>query len=179
MTSIFSKAQHDLTHLFTRHDLIHLADSRGTSSSSCDDSSAEVSPSPSIANYSQLPGVVTVTDIFDHPTHTVTRTVIRPTPSHSVFSLPLKRPSSSRGPKSLFRTPESMPVPDTRSVFEEELDTSLRRWEDEREGRNAMDIYVVVGREAAHEESWRSLIQEIHYDYHPPSRKFSSECGRW
>jgi hypothetical protein len=64
-------------------------------------------------------------------------------------------------------------------MFEEELDTSLRRWEDEREGRNAMDIYIVVDRESSHEESWRSLVQEVHYNHSSPSKKLSGECGRW
>lgn len=182
MTNVLSKAQHDFTH---RHDLTPLADSQGTSNSSYDDSSAEVPPSPNSTNISRLPGVVTVTDVFEHPTHSVTRTVIRPSPSHSLFSLPFKRSSLPPGPKSgsrsrsLFGTPESTPVPDARSAFEEELDASLRRWEDEREGHNAMDVYVVIDREASHEESWRSLVQEVHYNYRPPSKKLSSECGRW
>lgn len=183
MSSILSKAQHDLTNMFTRHDYTQLGDSNGASSSSYDDSSPEASPSPSPTKFSRLPGVVTVTDVFDHPTHTVTRTIIRPSPS-SFFSLPFKRSSTSSfgsksGSKSFFRTPELTPVPDTRPTFEEELDAYEQRCEDERGGRNPMDIYVVVDREAAHEESWRSLVQEIHYNNRPPNRRISSECGRW
>lgn len=183
MTGILSKAQHDLTHLFTRHDPIPLDDSQGTSSSSYEDSPAKVRPRSSPTTPSRLPGVVTATDTFEHPTHTVTRTVIRPSPSHSLFSLPFKRPSSSSGPKqgskSHFRTPESTPIPDAQSMFEEELDASLQRWGDEREGRNAMDVYVIVDREMSHEESWRSLVQEVHYNRRPPTKKLSGECGRW
>jgi len=183
MASIFSRAQHDLTHMFTRHDHVHLGDTHGTSSSSYSDSSPEVSPSPSPTKFSHHPGTVTVTDVFEHPTHTVTRTVIRPSPSHFFFSLPFIRSSPSSGSmsgsKSFFRTPEPSPVPDARSTFEEELDVHEQRWEDERGGRNAMDIYVVVDREASHEESWRSLVQEVHYNHRPPNTKISSECGRW
>ena len=183
MTSIFSKAQHDLTHMFTRHDYTQLGGSNGASSSSYDDSSPEVSPSSSSTKFSRFPGTVTVTDIFEHPTHTVTRTVIRPSPSYFSFSLPFKRLSSSSGSKSgsksFFRTPEPTPVPETRPTFEEELDAYEQRWEDEREERNPMDIYVVVDRESSREESWRSLVQEIHYNRRPPKRRISSECGRW
>ena len=183
MTSIFSKAQQDITHMFTRHDYIHLVDTPGASSSSYDSSSPEVSPSPSPTDFSRLPGTVTVTDVFEHPTHTVTRTVIRPSPNHFPFSLPFKRSFSFSGPrtrsKSLLRAPEPTPVPDARPAFEEELDVHEQRWEDEKQGRNAMDIYVVVDHEASHEESWRSLVQEVHYGYRPPRRKVSSECGRW
>ena len=64
-------------------------------------------------------------------------------------------------------------------MFEEELEASLQRWEDERKGHNATDIYVVVDRETAHEESWRSLVQEVHHNHRPPSKKLSGECGRW
>ena len=179
MTSIFSKAQHDLSHMFTRQDYIRSGDAHGSSSSSYDDSSPEVSPSPSPTTPSRLPGTATVTDVFEHPTHTVTRTVVRPSPSHFSLSLPFKRLSTSSGSKSVFRTLEPTPVPDARSTFEEELDVCEQRWEDERGGRNPMDIYVVVDREVSHEESWRSLVQEIHYNHRPPSRKLSSECGRW
>lgn len=183
MTGLFSKAQHDLSHLFTRPDLIHLGDSQGTSSSSYDDSSPEISPSPS-PTISRHPGAVTITDVFEHPTHTVTRTVIRPSPSHSLFSLPFKRSSGSSsgsksGSKSFFRTSDPSHIADPRTTFEEELSAYAQRWEDEREGRNAMDVYIVVDRESSHEESWRSLVQEIHYNHHPPTRKVSSECGRW
>jgi hypothetical protein len=178
MTSIFSKAQHDITHLFTRHDYVRLGGTHGSSSSSYDDSSPEVSPASSPTDFSRLPGTVTITDVFEHPTHTVTRTVIRPSPSH-FFSLPFKRSSSSFGSKSFFRTPEPTHVPDAYSTFEVELDVYEQRWEDEREGRNAMDIYIVVDREASHEESWRSLVQEVHYNRRPPRRNLSSECGRW
>jgi len=180
MTSIFTKAQHDLTHMFTRHDHVRSGDPHGgSSSSSYDDSSPEVSPSPSPTKFSRLPGTVTVTDVFEHPTHTVTRTVIRPSPTHFVFSLPFKRLSTSSSSKSFFWTPESPSVPDAGSTFEEELDAYEQRWEDEREGRNSMDIYVIIDRDSSHEESWRSLVQEIHYNYRPPRRKVSSECGRW
>lgn len=183
MTSIFSKAQHDLTHLFTRHDCIRSGDSQRGSSSSYDDSSPEVSPSPSPTKFSRFPGTVMVTDVFEHPTHIVTRTVIRPSPSHFIFSLPFKHSPSSPGPKSgsksFFWTPEQTPVSDTGSTFEEELDVYEQRWEDERGGRNAMDIYVVVDRESSNEESWRSLVQEVHYNHRPPNRRLSSECGRW
>jgi len=72
-----------------------------------------------------------------------------------------------------------MPVPDSPSTFEEELDSYEQRWEDEKEGRNAMDIYVVVDRDMAREESWRSLVQEVHYNNLPPVRNLTSECGRW
>ena len=72
-----------------------------------------------------------------------------------------------------------MPVPDAPSTFEEELDSYEQRWEDEKEGRNPMDIYVVVDRDVAHEESWRSLVQEVLYGHLPPGRNLSSECGRW
>jgi hypothetical protein len=182
--SIFSKAHHDLTNLFANDNSIHSANFQETSSSSYDGSSPEVSPSPSPTDFSRLPGVVgTVTDFFEHPTHTVTRTVIRPSPSHFLFSLPFKRSSSSLVPKSgskpFFRAQESTPVLDARSSFEEELDASLQRWEDEREGHCPLDIFVVVDREASHEESWRSLVQEVHYNHRPPTRKVSSECGRW
>ena len=183
MTSIFSKAQHDLTHMFIRHDCIRSMDSQEALSSGYDDSSPEVSPSPSPTKFSRFPGTVTITDIFEHPTHTVTRTVIRPSPSHFFFSLPFKHSPSSSGPKSgsksLFRAPEQTPASDASSTFEEELDAYEQRWEDERGGRNAMDIYVVVDRESSHEESWRSLVQELHYNYRPPNRKLSSECSRW
>ena len=178
-TSIFSKAQHDLTNMFTRRD------THEASSSSYDSSSPEVSPSPSPTDFSRLPGTVTVTDVFEHPTHTVTRTVIRPSPSHFVFSLPFKRLSisSSAGSKSEHRspsrTPDSTSVPDVRSTFEEELDAYEQRWEDERGEYNAADIYVVVDHEAFHEESWRSLVQELHYNHLPPERSIFSECGRW
>ena len=182
-TSIFSKAQHDLTHMFTRRDCSHSGDNHEATSSSYDSSSPEVSPSPSPTDFSRLPGTVTITDVFEHPTHTVTRTVIRPSPSHFPFSLPFKRLSSSSGSKSeskLFpRTPDSTPVPDARPIFEEELDTYEQRWEDERGGHNVADIYVVVDREASHEESWRSLVQEVHYNHLPPVRNVFSECGRW
>lgn len=183
VTSLFSKAHHDLAHLFTQNDPHHLVDSPGASISSYGGSSPEVSPSPSPTIPSHIPGVVTVTDVFEHPTHTVTRTVIRPSPSHFPFSLRFKRSSSSlgskSGSKSFFRTQESSPIPDVRSMFEEELDASLQRWEDEREGCNPLDVYIVVDRETAHEESWRSLVQEVHYNRRPPTRKVSSECGRW
>ena len=183
MTNIFSKAQHDLTHKFTRHDRLQLGDTHGESSSSYDTSSPEVSPAPSPTNFSRLPGTVTVTEVFEHPTHTVTRTVIRPSPNHFFFSLPFKRSSlssiSKMGSKSSPRTPEPTPVPDAPSAFEEELDSYEQRWEDEKDPRNAMDIYVVVDRDVAREESWRSLVQEIHYNHHPPGRNLSSECGRW
>lgn len=183
MTNILLKAQHDLTNLFARHDPIHLGDAHEASSSSYDDSSPEASLPPSPTDFSHIPGVVTATDVFEHPTHTTTRTVIRPSPSHSRFSLTFKRSSSSLGqkpgPKSFFRTPESTPVPDARTTFEEELDACVQRWGDEREGRNAMDIYVIVDREASREESWRSLVQEAHYNHRPPTKKISSECGRW
>lgn len=183
VTSLFSKAHHDLAHLFTQNDPHHLVDSPGASSSSYGGSSSEVSPSPSPTIPSHIPGVVTVTDVFEHPTHTATRTVIRPSPSHFPFSLRFKRSSSSlgskSGSKSFFRTQESSPIPDVRSMFEEELDASLQRWEDEREGCNPLDVYIVVDRETAHEESWRSLVQEVHYNRRPPTRKVSSECGRW
>lgn len=75
--------------------------------------------------------------------------------------------------------PESPPVPDARSAFEEELDSSIKRWQDEKEGRDAVDIYVIVDHEASYEESWRSLVQEVHYNHRPPSRELSSACGRW
>ena len=183
MTSIFSKTQHELTHLFTHRDSIRSMGSQGTSSSSYDESSPEVSPSPSPTNFPRLPGVVTVTDVFEHPTHTVTRTVIRPSPSHFLFSLPFKRSSSSLVPKSgskpFFRKQDSTSSSDSRSTFEDELDASVQRWEDEKEGHNPLDIYVVVDREASHEESWRSLVQQVHYNHRPPTRKVSSECGRW
>lgn len=183
MANIFSKAQHDLTRRSTRHDRIHFGDAHGESSSSCDSSSPEVSPSPSPTDFSHLPGTVTVTDVFEHPTHTVTRTVIRPSPNHFFFSLPFKRsppsPGSKSGSKSFPRTPEPTPVQVTHTSFEEELDAYERRWEDERGGYNAMDIYVVVDRDLAHEESWRSLVQEVHYNCCPPNRNLFSECGRW
>ena len=183
MTNIFSKAQHDLTHKFTRHDRLQLGDTHGESSSSYDSSSPEASPAPSPTKFSHLPGTVTVTDVFEHPTHTVTRTVIRPSPNHFLFSLPFKRSSLSSGfktgSKSPLRTPELTPVPDVPSTFEEELDSYEQRWEDEKDGRDAMDIYVVVDRDVSHEESWRSLVQEVLYSHLPPSRNLSSECGRW
>ena len=184
MTSIFSKAQHDLTHMFTRHDYIRSGDSHGTSSSSYDDSSPEISPSSSPTKFSRFPGMVTITDTFEHPTHTVTRTVIRPSPSHSFFSLPFKPSHSppesrSRGSRSFFQTLEQTPTSDSGFTFEEELDAYEQRWEDERVGRNAMDIYVVIDRESSQEESWRSLVQEVHYNRRPPNRRLSSECGRW
>lgn len=181
MKSILSKAQHDVTHLF-RHDLIPLADSRETLSSGYDNSSAEVSPLPTPTDLARLPAAdTTITDTFEYHTHTVTRTVIRPSPGHPFFSHPFRRSSSSPKPafKSFFRTPELTPVPDARSTFEEELDVSLQRWEDEREGRNAMDIYVIVDREEVIEESWRSLVQEVHYNCRPQSMGLSGECGRW
>jgi hypothetical protein len=180
MTGVFSKAQHQL---FTRHDPIHLGDVHGASSSSCDDSS-EASPSSSPTTDSHLPGAaVTITDVFEHPTHTVTRTVIRPPQSHSLFSLPFRRSASSplhkSGSRSFLRTPEQPFVTDVRSTFEEDLDAHVQRWEDEREGRNVMDVYIVVERESSHEESWRSLVQEVHYNHRTPTRKVSGECGRW
>ena len=178
--SALSKAQRQL---FARHESIHLEDAHGASSPSYDDSSSEVSPSSSPTADSRLPGTVTVTDVFEHPTHTVTRTVIRPSPSHSLFSLPFKRSASSplprSGSRSFLRAPEQVSVPDVRSTFEEDLDAHVKRWENEREGYNAMDIYIVVERESSHEESWRSLVQEVHYDHRPPTRNVSSECGRW
>lgn len=184
MTNIFSKAQHDLTHMFTRHDYIRSGDSHGASSFSNDGSSPEISPSPSPTKFPRFPGTVTITDTFEHPTHTVIRTVIRPSPSHFLFSLPFKpspSPSESRSTRSrsFFRAPEQTPALDSRFTFEEELDAHEQRWEDERMGRNAMDIYVVIDRESSHEESWRSLVQEVHYNHRPPNRRLSSECGRW
>ena len=160
-----------------------MAESRGSSRSSYDDFSTEVLPPPGPTNASRLHGVVKTTDTFEHPTHIVTRTVIRPCPSHSLFSLPFKRrsfsPGSKPGSKSLIGMPESPPVPDARSAFEEELDSSIKRWQDEKEGRDAVDIYVIVDHEASYEESWRSLVQEVHYNHRPPSRELSSACGRW
>ena len=64
-------------------------------------------------------------------------------------------------------------------MFEEELNAYEQRWEDEKEGRNAMDIYVVVDHDASREESWRSLVQEVLYGHLPPGKDLSSECGRW
>lgn len=167
--------------MFTRRDSIRLGDAQEASSSSNDGSSPEISPSPSPTSFSRLSGTVTVTDVFEHPTHTVTRTVIRPSPSN-FFSLPFRRasfPGLRSEPKQSPRIPDSPPVPDAPSTFEEELDACERRWEDERGERNAADIYVVVDREAFHEESWRSLVQELHYNNHPPDRNLYSECGRW
>lgn len=183
MTSIFSKVQHDLSHMFTRHGYIHSGDTQGASSSSYDDSSLEVSPSPSPTDPSRLPGTMTMIDVFEHPTHTVIRTIIRPSPSHSLFSFPPKHSSSSFGLKSMSkpfsRSPEQTPVSDAGYTFEEELDACEKRWEDEREGRNPMDIHVVVDRESFHEESWRSLVQEVHYNRRPLGKRLSSECGKW
>ena len=157
---ISSKAQYDATHPSTCNDRIPLVDSQGSSSSGYDDSSPKVSPSPSTTTFSRLTGVVIIIDTFEHPPQTVDRTVIRSSPSHSLFTLPFKRSPSSPGPMSHFWTPESKAFPDPRPIFEEELEASLRRWEDERKGHKATEIYVVVDRETAH-ESWRSLSRRL------------------